>query len=133
MEEQYYGLQSLIMFVVFEKQVLTLEDDQSELDLYFKPKHHERMKQLLLNYQKTIGIETPLLGYWAETGEEPVTLLAENEEQARELLQRNGYTVKRIKMLDPKEELVYVRRSGMITLRTSVRALAEEYRTARVL
>ncbi len=48
-----YWLQVLIEFLVFEKEVLTFEDDKSELDLYFKPNNQARMNQLLLEYEKS--------------------------------------------------------------------------------
>lgn len=41
----------LIEFLVFEKQVLTFESHQSELDLYFKPNNKQRMNKLLLEYR----------------------------------------------------------------------------------
>lgn len=46
-----YWLQILIEFLVFEKEVLTLENYQSELDLYFKPNNQARMNQLLIEYK----------------------------------------------------------------------------------
>ncbi len=49
--EDYESLQLLIEFLIFEKQVLTFEDDSKELDLYFLPKHKERMNKLLMEYK----------------------------------------------------------------------------------
>lgn len=51
----HYWLQILIEFLVFEKEVLTLEDGRSELDLYFKPNNQLRMNQLLFEYEKKTG------------------------------------------------------------------------------
>ena len=51
-EENFESLSLLIEFLVLEKQVLTFEDDVKELDLYFLPKHKERMNKLLLEYKK---------------------------------------------------------------------------------
>lgn len=46
------NLQALIMFLVFEKQVMTMEDDQSALRLYFLPKHEQRMGEELTKYKR---------------------------------------------------------------------------------
>src|SRR5690625_4748555 len=43
------------MFLVIEKQVLTMDDDKSELDLYFLPKHNDRMEKELTAYKKKIN------------------------------------------------------------------------------
>lgn len=51
-EHDYIDLQALIMFLVFEKKVLTLDDDTKELDLYFLEKHHERMNRELHAYKQ---------------------------------------------------------------------------------
>jgi len=54
------NLQALIMFLVFEKQVLSMEDDQSELNLYFLPKHEKRMGEELTKYKRKMKmIEKP--------------------------------------------------------------------------
>lgn len=48
--ENLYWLQILIEFLVFEKQVHTWDEDKSVLDLYFLPKHHDRMNEELRKY-----------------------------------------------------------------------------------
>ncbi len=45
-----YWLQKLIEFLIFEKEVIGLEDDKSALDLYFKPNNEKRMNELLIEY-----------------------------------------------------------------------------------
>lgn len=54
-EYEQQDLQALIMFLVIEKQVLTMDDDKSELDLYFLPKHNDRMGKELTAYKKKIN------------------------------------------------------------------------------
>lgn len=56
-KNEYTDLQALIMFLVFEKQVLTLEDDTSSLDLYFLEKHHERMNRELHSYKNKMKMQ----------------------------------------------------------------------------
>lgn len=42
----------LLDFLIFEKQVLAMEDDSSKLDHYFKSNNKERMNQLLSDYRR---------------------------------------------------------------------------------
>lgn len=43
----------LIEFLVLEKQALTWDDNEKELNLYFKPNNKKRMNKLLLEYKTT--------------------------------------------------------------------------------
>lgn len=54
-EGGHYSLSLLIEFLVLEKQVLSFEDDQKELDLYFKPNNRPRMNKLLTEYKEKLG------------------------------------------------------------------------------
>lgn len=42
----------LLDFLLFEKQTIKFEDDTSVLDVYFLPKHKERMNKLLIEYRE---------------------------------------------------------------------------------
>lgn len=44
-----------IEFLIFEKNIITFEDDKSVLDLYFKPNNHDRMNELLMEYRERLG------------------------------------------------------------------------------
>src|SRR5690606_24842581 len=56
-EHDYIDLQALIMFLVFEKKVLTLDDNTKELDLYFLKKHRERMNRELHAYKQKMKMQ----------------------------------------------------------------------------
>lgn len=49
--EDLFWLQTLIEFLLHEKKVITLDDDESVLNLYFKENNQKRMNDLLLEYQ----------------------------------------------------------------------------------
>ena len=51
---QHEWLSLLIEFLVFEKGVISFEDDQQVLDLYFKPNNQQRMNKLLLEYRNKL-------------------------------------------------------------------------------
>lgn len=51
---EYESLTLLIEFLVLEKKVLDWESDYKELDLYFLPKHYDRMTKLLKEYKGDI-------------------------------------------------------------------------------
>lgn len=50
-----YWLQVLIEFLVFDKVTITFDDDESSLDLYFKPNNEQRMNQLLKEYAEGLN------------------------------------------------------------------------------
>lgn len=56
-EQDFIDLQALIMFLVFEKKVLTLDDDTKELDLYFLEKHRARMNREINAYKKKMKMQ----------------------------------------------------------------------------
>ncbi|MBP1950262.1 hypothetical protein [Virgibacillus litoralis] len=53
--ESHESLSLLIEFLVLEMKVLSFDDDQRELDLYFKPNNKVKMNKLLLEYRTKIG------------------------------------------------------------------------------
>lgn len=46
----------LIEFLVLEKETVKLEDDESVLELYFKPNNVDRMNKLLKEYMQKRGM-----------------------------------------------------------------------------
>lgn len=53
--EAEYGGESLTLlleFLVIEKQTVSWDDEEEELDLYFKPNNRPRMNKLLLEYKE---------------------------------------------------------------------------------
>lgn len=50
-------LQALIMFLVFEKEVLSMADDVKELDLYFLEKHSRRINKELHSFKKKMNMD----------------------------------------------------------------------------
>lgn len=56
-KERFDSLCLLIEFLILEKKVLSWEDSERELDLYFKPNNHKRMTQLLLEYRRKQNAE----------------------------------------------------------------------------
>lgn len=83
-EKDFIDLQALIMFLVFEKQVLSLQDDTKELDLYFLEKHQERMNKELHAYKKKMQLkEKPSVWKVCTAQGETLYVYTENELQAR--------------------------------------------------
>ena len=48
--QKFYSMCLLLEFLILEKEVLTWDDLDSELDLYFKPNNRPRMTKLLKEY-----------------------------------------------------------------------------------
>ena len=99
-------LQALIMFLVFEKKVLTMEDDTKKLDLYFLEKHNERMNKELHAYRKKMSINYHHLDFFEVICEKrTVYVLAYTELQAFNLTKR--YIPKEIKPIDKDNLMEY--------------------------
>ena len=88
------NLQALIMFLVFEKEVLSMESDKSELDLYFIPKHHERMNKELINYKKKMNLvdKSSCYKFFTSRGE-TLYIKAKHEQQAIAYVQSLNYKI----------------------------------------
>lgn len=52
MLQGFGDLENLIEFLLIKKEVIRLDSDVSELDLYFKPNNRKRMNQLLNEYKE---------------------------------------------------------------------------------
>src|SRR5690625_1046770 len=92
-EYEQTDVQVLIMFLVFEKKVHTMDDDKSELDLYFLPKHRERMEKELNEYKRKMNMKYPAEIYEVETTRDTLYIYADSELQARSFATSNGYNV----------------------------------------
>lgn len=93
-------LQALIMFLVFEKEVLTMDDDIKELDLYLLPKHKERMNQELIAYKKKMNMNYDPFVFEIKDGHETHYVLAYTEKQARFIASEKLLMVNEIKTCD---------------------------------
>lgn len=84
MEDNAVDLQALIMFLVFEKQVLDMESSSSELDLYFLPKHRKRMNKEINTYKRQMNITYPPNVYAIKVNKRyrTIYLLAHSKSQA---------------------------------------------------
>src|SRR5699024_3093304 len=82
------------MFLVFEKEVLSMESDKSELDLYFLPKHQERMNKELRAYKKKMNLVDKPSCYKAFTASgQTLYVKAKHEQQARAYVQSLNYEI----------------------------------------
>lgn len=96
-------LQALIMFLVMEKEVLTLDDDSSELDLYFLEKHHERMNAELHAYKGRMSMQPKPCAWRVFTSDKTLYIYAKNELQARSYAISLKYMPKHIEYADGEE------------------------------
>lgn len=97
LEVKLIDLQVLIMFLVMEKKVHTWDDDVSVLDLYFLPKHQERMSKELLNYKEKIGgMKYPPSHFEVKTSNQTYYILANDEQQAKAFMYANGIRAEEI-------------------------------------
>ncbi|MDX8047591.1 hypothetical protein SH601_16635 [Gracilibacillus sp. S3-1-1] len=127
-----YGLQSLIMLVVFEKQVLTLEDEEKELDLYFEPHNAKRLNQILIDYQKKLGIQHEPLFYWVTAAAGDYIVKAESKEQAEFYIHQSIGGVKKSSYMEAETELVQLDQEHHIQARYMLGKFAERMSTPAI-
>ena len=75
-------LQALIMFLVFEKEVLTMDDDTDELKLYFQQKHRKRMNKEMNDYRKMMNMSYKPSIYRVKMTDRVFYIYAQNRLQA---------------------------------------------------
>lgn len=85
-EQEFIDLQALIMFLVFEKKVHTLDDDKKVLELYFLEKHRQRMTKEINAYKKRMKMTYKPnvfeIRINPKRGFKVIYILAQNQKQA---------------------------------------------------
>lgn len=105
-ENESIDLQALIMFLVFEKKVLTMEDDSSELHLYYLEKHRERMNQLIIDYKKKMNMKYGLSCFRVQGEHGTYYIAAYNEAQAVYMANRDDIGVSTVKWFNEDTEML---------------------------
>lgn len=96
------------MFLVFEKQVVDMEDDESALDLFFKPNNRERMRRELIAYKKKMNISYKPRVFECKVETGTMYVYAYTKLQAKNELQKKMYKVESIRTCD-LDELIHDR------------------------
>lgn len=99
-EFEYIDLQALIMFLVFEKEVLSMEDDAKELDLYFLEKHNQRMNKELHAYKKKMNMKYSPSVFEIKNQQYTGYIYAHSIAQAKYIAHRHLIKVDEIKEVD---------------------------------
>jgi len=104
LENKDENLQALIMFVVLEKKVHDWNDDKSVLDIYFLPKHRERMTKLINEYKRKMKLKSSPVHFEINNS---IYVYADDETQARAFCYANGIEVRSIRLL-LDDDLFYI-------------------------
>ena len=113
-EDELTDLQALIMFLVFEKKVLHMTDDTSELELYYQEKHRKRMNSEISAYKIKMKMDYGLYAFQINEGEYYIS--AYNEAQAVYIAQTHYIDVKTIKSFDENTSMEF--NGTIITLKS---------------
>lgn len=113
-EDELIDLQALIMFLVFEKKVLHMTDDTSELELYYQEKHRKRMNSEISAYKIKMKMDYGLYAFEINNGEYYIS--AYNEAQAVYIAQTHYIDVKTIKIFDENTSMEF--NGTVITLKS---------------
>lgn len=98
-EYEQIDVQALIMFLVFEKQVHTMDEDVKVLDLYFLEKHRERMTKEINEYKQKMKMKYPADFYVVKTKKHLLYIYAYNKTQAMLHAKTNGYQPVKAKLI----------------------------------
>lgn len=107
MEHDFVDLQTLIMFLVFEKEVLKMTDKQEELKLYFMEKHNHRMNKELHAYKQKMNISYGKTVFKMIKGHKFVYISAYNFDQAKFIAERINFEYERIKVCEMDLDMDY--------------------------
>lgn len=114
-ENDMLDLQALIMFLVFEKKVMDMNDDIKELDLYFLPKHQKRMNKEIIKYKKKMRMEyNPAVFEVTNKENEVIYVLADDYNQAKLYSKSIFHNPKEVKMSREKQMMEY--KGNLVTL-----------------
>src|SRR5690625_7833070 len=95
------------MFLVFEKKVLSMDDDTKELDLYFLEKHNRRMNKELHAYKKKMNIKYGKRVYEVSNDTKAIYGLANSVDNAKQISTRNGININDARPCDLDESMLY--------------------------
>ena len=116
-ENDMLDLQALIMFLVFEKKVLDMNDDIKELDLYFLPKHERRMNKEIIKYKNKMRMEySPIIFEIKNERNEVIYVLADNYNQAKLYSKSIFHNPKEVKISGEKQMMEY--KGNLVTLKS---------------
>lgn len=107
LKNEFVELQALIMFLVYEKQVHSMQDDYKKLDLYFLKRHRKRMIAEITNYMQKMSIKKPAIIYEVKTTGHTLYVYAESREQAMLCVRRNGYKPESASVADESTIMLY--------------------------
>lgn len=105
-KNDYTDLQALVLFLVFEKGVISMDDDTNKLDLYFLEKHNDRMNKELRSYKQKMNMKYKPQVYEIKPDKgQYVYIYAHNEQQAKFIANKNLIKVNEIRVCDLDELL----------------------------
>lgn len=106
-KNNYIDLQALIMFLVFEKQVLGMEEDSSSLDKYFLDKHSQKMNKELMSYKQKMKIGYGPQVYELQHNDKKFYILSYSQKQAELIANQNLIKTELIRLCDLNELMSY--------------------------
>lgn len=103
----HVDLIALIMFLVFEKNVLQLDDPADKLKLYYLSKHRERMNKELNAYKEQMNIKYDPQVYQYKDQAKTTYILAVSKKQADYIAHQNLIKTNDVRFCHPGELMHY--------------------------
>lgn len=111
-------LQTLIMFLVYEKKTLSLSDNSDKIDFYTQEKFHNKMNDHLNDYKQKLKITYKSNVFSIVTQTETLYTIAHSENEAKYTVGKQGYEVESIEPLSDDFEMVWLDEKGRETYTT---------------
>ena len=106
--EGHEDLQHLILFLVYEKKTLSLDDSSDKIQFYTQGKFSAKMNEFLSSYKKKLNAPEKTFVYTIITQKGTLYALAHSENEVRFLLRNTDHTIQSMNVLPDDYEMVEV-------------------------
>ena len=118
-------LKAVIMFLIFEKKVITLEDDSEKLAFYLQPKYQKKMNEHIRNYKPKMGMPYEPRAFSCQTTEGTMYVKAYTDEQAFTFLHERGYSIQTVRVTE-NDLLMHQIERNKITMEATISEMLEQ-------
>lgn len=110
--QENVDLQALILFLVYEKKTLSLDDDSEKIRFYTQDKFKGRMNEFLSSYKKKLNMQNKTFVYSIITQKGTLYAVAQTENDARFLVSKYNLTIESIEVMPENYTMVDVDPQG---------------------
>lgn len=117
-EQENEDLKVLILFLVYEKKTLSLDDDSDKISFYTQDKFKSRMNDFLSSYKEKINVQDKTFVFSIITHKGTLYALGKTENDVRYLVGRYNLKIHDIEIMPDGYEMVELDEEGRETYYT---------------